>query len=179
MEKMNMVIGVFFSEVGSGLLCRLISIDQAGEQLEKPLSFAIDSVPDFKKMEKKALSHSYSLDPSPADFHDLFEYLYSKNDFFLRLLENPVLLEHQSFTGLLQATFHLTEELSRRPVLTGLPDADCAHLAGDINRVYRQLTYEWIRYLEYLSRNYPYLYSLAVRTNPFDGSCSVIIGKKI
>ena len=32
----------------------------------------------------------------------------------MRLLENPVLLEHQAFTDLLRAVFHLAEELAYR-----------------------------------------------------------------
>ena len=37
-----------------------------------------------------------------------------KRDFLLRLLENPNLLEHDSFANLLLAVFHLTEELAQR-----------------------------------------------------------------
>ena len=50
----------------------------------------------------------------------------------LSLLENPNLLEHDSFTDLLLAIFHLSEELAARDTLVGLPQSDYEHLAGDI-----------------------------------------------
>jgi len=52
--------------------------------------------------------------------------------FMLSLLENPNLLEHDSFTDLLLAIFHLSEELAARDTLVGLPQSDYEHLAGDI-----------------------------------------------
>jgi hypothetical protein len=34
---------------------------------------------------------------------------------------------------------------------------------------------EWFRYREYLRDHYPYLFSLAMRKNPFDETASVIV----
>jgi hypothetical protein len=175
MDKMNMVIGTFFSEVGYGLFQRIIPSDPDISNLTGVFSADTRDLPDFKAMEKLVQTYPFTIDSTRIDIEGLFDYLNSRRGFLLRLLENPVLLEHQAFTSLLQATFHLADELSRRPTLHGLPDADRAHLSGDICRIYSQLTREWVRYLQYLERNYPYLYSLAVRTNPFDPAASVII----
>jgi hypothetical protein len=106
---------------------------------------------------------------------ELRDFLVGKRDFLLRLLENPNLLEHESFTDLLRAVFHLLEELGSRRELEGLPSTDLAHLAGDIRRVYGQLLDQWLSYMRHLSDNYPYLYSLAVRTNPLDETASPIV----
>ncbi len=54
-----------------------------------------------------------------------------------------------------------------------LPDTDYEHLSGDLKRVYQLLVREWLSYMEHLKGAYPYLFSLAVRTNPFDSSASV------
>jgi hypothetical protein len=175
MEKMNMVIGTFFSEVGSGLLCRFIARDPMNEAINLQMNSCFQNGVDFPAMKKVVDNHSFTYSPEPSGIEEVHAYLQKRRDFLLRLLENPVLLEHQNFTSLLQATFHLAEELSRRDSLSNLPDTDYNHLAGDISRVYRQLASEWVRYLEYLNRNYPYLYSLAVRTNPFDSCASVIV----
>jgi len=102
-------------------------------------------------------------------------YLSDKLDFLLRLLENPNVLEHETFTSLLMAVFHLSEEIVARRNVSSLPEADLKHLAGDVNRVYGQLVDEWLRYMRYLRRNYPYLFSLAVRTNPFDESATAVV----
>jgi hypothetical protein len=93
----------------------------------------------------------------------------------LAMLENPYLIEHDTFTELMQALFHVTEELRVRDRLVDLPDTDYAHLSGDINRVYGFLIREWLVYIQHLKANYPYLFSLAMRTNPFDAHASPIV----
>ena len=98
-----------------------------------------------------------------------------KRDFLLRLLENPTLLEHEAFTDLLRAVFHLTEELQSRQSGIELPPNDYMHLAGDIKRVYSLLVQQWLDYMKYLKVNYPYLFSLAMRTNPFDQEASPVV----
>lgn len=57
----------------------------------------------------------------------------------LRLLENPNLLEHESFTDVLWSVFHLAEELEHRPDVTRLSKSDLAHLSGDMRRAYAAL----------------------------------------
>ena len=103
----------------------------------------------------------------------LQKFIVDKRAFLLRLLENPNLLEHQSFTELLWAVFHLAEELSHRKDVTNLPDRDYEHLGGDIKRAYQLLIREWLAHMEHLKNDYPYLFSLAMRTNPFDPEASV------
>jgi len=105
----------------------------------------------------------------------LKDFLLKQRDFLVRLLENPTLLEHESFTDLLRAVFHLTEELAYREDLSQSPGTDRAHLGGDINRAYHLLVHQWVDYMEYLKANYPYLFSLAMRTNPFDRQASPIV----
>jgi len=103
--------------------------------------------------------------------------LVGKRDFLVRLLENPNLLEHESFTDLLWAAFHLTEELDARGGFHGLPDTDRQHLAGDVKRVYSQLALQWLAYMEHLKTDYPYLFSLALRMNPFDPNTSPVVSQ--
>jgi hypothetical protein len=95
--------------------------------------------------------------------------------FLLALIENPNLLEHETFTDLLRAVFHLTEELDKRKTTNDLPASDCEHLKEDVQRVYDLLIFEWLNYMEHLKNNYRYLFSLAMRTNPFDPNKTVVI----
>ena len=95
--------------------------------------------------------------------------------FLLGLLENQNLLEHEQFTDLLWATFHLLEELMYRNDFSHLSKSDLDHLAGDIDRVYALLICQWIMYMQHLKNNYPYLFSLAMRTNPFDADAHIEI----
>ncbi len=86
-----------------------------------------------------------------------------------------MVFEHESFTDLILALNHLTEEMKARGDLSALPPADVSHLTTDITRVYSQLILEWVKYMEYLKTHYPYLFSLAMRKNPFDPSASVVV----
>ena len=88
--------------------------------------------------------------------------------YLLSLLGNQALLEHEAFTDLLWAVTHLAEELHVRGDFDGLPATDRAHLVVDVKRAYTQLGVQWIDYLRHLQTQYPFLFSLAVRTNPLD-----------
>ena len=175
-EKMNIVVGVFFSEIGTWLLTYLSDNDPNLCRLSGDL-VKIDQWSDeeFIRVQDKFKNHSYSIDIKKIDIKVLSTYLSSKRSFSLRLLENPLLLENESFTNLLRAVFHLTEELEHRRDFQELPDSDYLHLAGDIERAYLLLVMEWMTYMRYLNSNYPYLFSLAMRTNPFDENASVVV----
>jgi hypothetical protein len=73
--------------------------------------------------------------------------------------------------------FHLYEELNAREKLSGLPQTDYDHLSVDLNRVYSQLVLEWLEYMKHLKNKFPYLFSLAMRTNPFDANASAIVNQ--
>ena len=98
-----------------------------------------------------------------------------KRDLLANIMQNPVLLEHSSFSNLLLATFHLTEELSYRDDLSSLPESDLDHLNFDTKRVYLKIVDEWIKYLRHLNGNYPYLYSLSSRLNPLNSDLDVTV----
>ena len=176
MEKMNIVVGVFFSEVGTWLLTYLSDNDPNLCRLSGDL-VKIDQRSDeeFIRVQDKFKDHNYSIDIKKIYIKALSTYLSSKRDFSLRLLENPLLLENESFTNLLRSVFHLTEELEQRRGFQGLPNSDFRHLASDIERAYFLLVMEWMTYMRYLNLNYPYLFSLAMRTNPFDESACVVV----
>lgn len=176
LEKMNIVVGVFFSEVGTWLLTYLSDNDPNLGRLSGDL-VKIDQWSDeeFIRVQDKFKNHNYSIEIKKIDIKALSTYLSTKRSFSLRLLENPLLLENESFTNLLRAVFHLTEELEHRRDFQGLPDSDYLHLAGDIERAYFLLVMEWMTYMRYLNSNYPYLFSLAMRTNPFDENACVVV----
>jgi hypothetical protein len=102
-------------------------------------------------------------------------FLKQERDLLLRLLENPNLLEKETFTELLRAVFHLADELAHRKGEKSLPASDLDHLAGDIQRAYALLLPQWLDYLHYLKLHYPYLFSLAVRTNPLNPHASAVV----
>ncbi len=175
-EKLNMVIGVFFGEVGIKLLTYFSSFDPQLDKIRKELIVTDRwSEKEFLKVSKRLRNYDYKVDIKKIDLEELRNFLLEKRNFLLRLLENPNLLEHESFTDLLWAIFHLTEEFSYRTDLGRLPDSDYEHIEKDINRAYILTVDQWIYYMRHLKNNYPHLFSLAVRTNPFDQNASPII----
>jgi voltage-gated potassium channel len=176
MEKLNMVIGVFFSEVGTKLIRLFSDSDPRFEEIQRGLIVTEKwTRQNFLEVSQHLKAFPYGIDTSRADFPALKDFLMRERDFLVRLLENPVLLDHESFTNLLRAVFHLTEELAYRGDLRQLPDSDRGHIGGDMKRAYHLLVQQWLDYMEYLKVNYPYLFSLAMRTNPFDRQASPIV----
>ena len=169
MEKLNMVIGAFFSEVGTRLLGELAACDPGAERIRRELIVTGHWTKEqFAKAKRTIRGYEYKIDSQCADLSVMRGTLIGQREFLLRLLENPNLLEHDTFTGLLMAVFHLTEELASRPDVRQLTEADRLHIAGDMKRVYGLLAAEWLDYMQHLRENYPYLFSFAMRTNPFD-----------
>ena len=87
-----------------------------------------------------------------------------------------MLVEHENFNDLLLSVFHVLDELSNRGELGALPESVMKHLTGDISRAYKKLISQWVIYLRHLKGEYPYLFSLAIRTNPFDKNASPVVG---
>lgn len=176
MEKLNMVIGIFFSKAGTEILHSFTELDPQIESIRNDLMIDKNwNRNHFSVIKEKLKLYKHELKISHTELETIALYFEKEEDFLLQLLENPTLMEHESFTDLLQATFHLAEELQLRENLKELPISDIKHLQGDCQRVYALIIMEWLCYMEYLEENYPYLFSLAMRTNPFLKNSSVII----
>ncbi|HWQ63444.1 MAG TPA: hypothetical protein VN429_03435, partial [Methanospirillum sp.] len=171
LNKLNMVIGLFFSEIGVPLMRFFSTRDLDFKQKNVfYLSLETWSHSMYASKKKEALKAPYKIQFFSNDLISVRDMLIKKEDFLVRLLENPLLLEHESFTEVLLAVFHLTDELKHRGSCADLPESDMYHLSGDITRIYSRIIPVWLSYLEYLKADYPYLFSLAIRTNPFVGT---------
>jgi len=178
MKKQNIVLGIFFSELGYHLLSLFSSYGLGKVKLSGLFKIDMDWSENkllamFKSLEKDSLK----VDISKVNLNGLNQFLRGKHKFVLSLLENPVLIEQERFTELLLAVAHINEELSSRESLDALPESDLNHLAGDINRGYSILVEEWLTHLMHLKKHYPYLYSLAARKNPFNPHASAVISE--
>jgi hypothetical protein len=169
MQKMNMVIGVFFSELGTELLRYLYINDPQAMTLRETFESAGDlNTKEVVSLVKRLEKYPFRVDLEIQSLGDLRQMLTARRDFMVRLLENPSLLENENFTNLLWAIFHLTEELDARTDLSRIPESDFEHLKGDISRSYGHLFREWLMYMRHLHDNYPFLYSFAMRTSPIE-----------
>lgn len=176
MKKLNMVIGVFFSEVGLELMALFAHSDREVDRIRSDLLVSANWTEEkFRKSMNNLKKYDFTIEMELLDLEVLKSLICNKRDFLVRLLENPILLEHQSFTDLLRAVFHFMEELAYRDDMKIIPQSDKNHLANDLKRAYQLLISEWLDYIKYLKANYPFLFHLAMRTNPFDRAASITI----
>jgi hypothetical protein len=175
-HKLNMVVGTFFSELGTPLLAELLPAMQAAPEIMERLHLTASwTRDDFAKASRFARALECKVDLAQIDRVALREHLTDRRQFVLRLLENPNLMEHERFTDLLWAVHHLEEELEARTTLTDLLPADEAHLEVDTRRAFNAVLAEWVLYVQHLKTDYPYLFSLVVRTHPFQDSPSPVV----
>jgi hypothetical protein len=174
--KVRMVSGAAFTEVGNDLfrLVRPLLPPEILQSLMKPaLEEALASPRPRTQLIESVLERLALQSVGRADLARIRSLLMEKQEFLLHLFENPVLVGNETFSDALRALFHLSEELSYRTDIETVPDTDVEHLAGDLSRALRALLVEWIEYLAYLKEEYPYLYSLALRANPFEAESAV------
>ena len=176
LRKLNMVIGAFFGDMGNRLLKMMGSTCADFSTLEASLSVAQNwRQTHYEAAAEFIQDYQCKFAPDAIQLQDLKEFLLKKRDFALGLLQNANLLEHDEFTDLLWAVCHLTEELEARKTLQNLPRTDINHLEVDIQRAFGLLVREWLSYMQHLRNHYPYMFSLSVRTNPFNPSANPVV----
>ena len=181
LEKLDMLMSTFFSEVGNELITQLSTVNKYKASTENLKSIKSWDEKDFdnKLNELKNTNIDFRAD-IPAEEREKFlenlrTLLVDKREFIINLINNPNLLEKEEFSALVNSILHLDEELEHRTDLALVNDGDFAHLNGDMKRVYEKLVYEWVYYLKYLYKHYPYMIALIIRTNPFDEDASVYV----
>jgi len=167
-KKMNMLVGLFYQEVGNELLKIFVNVDKNSHFLTKDLMMNFNwESSNYKELNKEIREHKHEIDIRKLDLIMLHQILKKYKPEIVNLISNPLLLEKEYFSDVLMSTFHLYEELEHRN-LQKLDIDDLEHLVIDCERVYRHLSIEWVIYMEHLQKAYPYLFWTAVKTNPFD-----------
>ena len=178
LQKLNMVVGAFFSELGNRLLSDLIKDFDNRVEISQALNITGKwTSEDFRKAAEFARHLKVEVDYRRIDLEGLKIFLAGKREFLMGMLANSGLLEDDDFTDALWAVTHLDEELEARSSFATLPETDLKHISGDIARAYGRLAGEWLEYAEHLKSKYPYLFSLIVRTQPFQEHPSAIVLK--
>ena len=181
MEKLDMIMSTFFSEVGNDLISQLSSVNKhkADTSYLESIKSWDDKDYENKLKEIKTINIPFRADVTSEDREEYLtnirNLLINKREFIVGLLNNPNLLEKEEFSKLLTAILHLDEELEHRPDLSKVTDVDFNHLNGDMERIYNILIHEWIYYLRYLNKHYPYMIALIIRTNPFDANADAYV----
>ncbi len=176
LKRVYVAIGIFYNELGNELLKHFLELTANRDELKIKLGITPRwDAKDYNKAEKWINTTPVTVNVTQERIENLKVFLDSKRIFILNLLENSNLSEHDSFTDTLLGVCHLSDELALRQDLTNIPQADLAHLNIDIKRAYHGIIKEWILYMAHIKNEYPFLYSLALRSNPFNDKTSVVI----
>lgn len=159
LNKLHMLIGIFFSEIGYELLNLIAKADIDATHL-------IKNIDDHKTNIQIMKKHPHKIQPMTLDYKRI-EYLLTDNrSLFVSLMANEGLLEHETFTDLLMDTIHLRDEFVFRKD-KDYTHEDYTHIDSDIKRLYMLLSIQFLNYLASLKTSYPNLYNSSKRNNPF------------
>ena len=176
LKKISMVINAFFSEAGEDILAGLTGFCRNFGDISEKLNIQTNWDDNlFSKTVRYLKNVDIQIESNKEQLETLKAIMKSKRDFLIRMIENPNLLEHDTFTDMLLAVFHVTEELLARDGFEDESKADMEHLSNDIQRALKTLLIQWVEYLRHLRSEYPYLYSLEVRKNHFCRDRNVVI----
>jgi len=165
--KTKMLAGTFFSELGNELLGLLLPCAENRGELTLRLQVGQDWKPGDFQAAAASLREMRMPVSCPGDTLEAVKALLLRQRMSILVLSsNPALLEHEDFTDMLWAVFHLSDELTARGSLSGLAKADAAHLNADAERVLRALLLNWLCHMDHIRSEYPYLFLLAVQQNP-------------
>jgi len=159
MEKLSMLIGLFFTEVGYKLMHLIIKADKGGKN-------SITSFNNLDEVKNQVEKHDYNIDMEDIDLDKIMDVLLENSNLLVNLISNENITEHEIFTDLLMSVIHLRDEIIfyKNDKNNQL---DISHLKKDILRVYKNIAMQWVDYLKYLNKSYPFLYNNAIRLNPF------------
>lgn len=176
LKRVYVAIGIFYNELGNELLKHFFELTINKDDLKNRLEITANwKTSEFDKVEKWINTNPVVINITKESVEALKLFLDSKRLFILNLLENSNLSEHDTFTDTLLGVCHLSDELALRKDLNDIPAADLAHLSIDIKRAYHGIIKEWILYIAHIKKEYPFLFSLALRSNPFNEKSSIVI----
>lgn len=173
LKKVHMLIGLYYQELGFNLLRLIVSADENRRDFQGACSIGQNwKSSDFRALEKWLSERKLEVNPKNIDYDLLYNLLSAQKYLMVSLISNPTLLEHENFSELLIAVNHLHDEMSLRSKLKESPSfkPDYSHWKTDVERVYNLSAIQWIRYIEHLKADYPFLYNAARVTNPFETS---------
>ncbi len=167
MKKINVIISAFFAEMGITVISELVKFNQNNQEFCQRFVLTDFNKNTMKSLKKIAGEFEYNIKVTPPSLETLSLFLNEKKPFMIGMLENSSLSEHDSFTDMLWAVFHVADELQSRGSVKDFSESDLNHLANDILRAYKAIIIEWVNHMKYLNDEYPFLYAAAIRRNPF------------
>ena len=162
-KKINVIIATFYVDAGTTIMKAMSEFNKNNDELIKIIK--IEGLNKKKEylLKKEIREFEYNIYAEPEKLEKLKMELNKYREFTLHMLGNDNLLEHDSFTDMLWAVFHVNDELNMRKECLVLTQGDIDHLSSDILRAYSRMILEWVNYLQYLQDEYPFLYMIAIK----------------
>lgn len=168
LARSKMLTVTFFSDLGTELLKKLMPCAENVADAAEALNVREDwDGKRFRRASASIKSMEFKVRCTPESLESIGGLLRQRKLDMLVMASNPALLEHEDFTDLLWAVFHLTDELAARERFDDMPPEDAAHLNEDVKRALTAVLVNWIAYMNNIRTEYPYLYSMALRKKPF------------
>lgn len=133
LSKLNMLVGLFFSEIGFGLLKLIVAADSKIYSLNLDFS-------DLKTSDIKLRNYEHNLNFDNINYSELKKLILESKNIISSLISNESVLEHETFADLLMALMHLRDEIIFVKHKEYLTEEDRVHMEGDLIRVYKALT---------------------------------------
>ena len=166
-KKINVIISTFFVEAGISIISTISKLSRNNDEFCKLVKINEINKQKSIRLKKAVREFKFDIYADPNRLGELYSILSKYKTYTLNMLGNSNLLEHDSFTDMLWAVFHVADELHTRGDFNNLDKNDIEHLSNDILRAYTAMILEWINYMSYLHDEYPFLYALAIKKNPF------------
>ncbi len=161
LERTKMITSTFFTNVGARLMMQMLSAAQ-NQQLVRQIMFAdATSETDYQELCNRIHGEQIKLDMS-ADLYDGVRTVLEEQSTALLILgNNPVLLEHESFTDMLWGLYHLRDEFRLRGSYENLSQTDRDHLEEDFERVFKLMLINRESNVHFLAETFPNYYNAA------------------
>ncbi|MBQ0079753.1 MAG: hypothetical protein KBS66_07690 [Eubacterium sp.] len=153
MQKTRMLTSAFFTDLGRDLLIKLIGVTECTEELAQMMEEEHSGKNTLKELEELNIKIHFD----KFFVAELKEMLEAHWNVMMVSSSNPMLLDHEEFTDMIWAIFHIRDEMNRRDI-DNLSTGNCRHLEGDAARVMELLLSNWIHHLDYVKAEYPYFY---------------------
>lgn len=170
-KRINVIISSFFIEVGTPIIKEMTKLNLNIHELYRLIEIKELTETRESLLIKRIREFDFQIQVDSTNLKNLKGMMNGNRTYLLNMLSNDNLLEHDSFTDMLWAVFHVGDELKSCHDIDKLTKDETLHIANDVHRAYSALIYQWIHYMRYLHREYPFLYASEIKKIPFIENC--------
>ena len=167
--KTDMLIGIFYSEVGNELLRLFLESDRYVEYFREKFMIKREwKEADYKKLILESDSIEHSINIENIDLLKLKEKLGNVTGLSMDLLTSTSLQNKDDFNIIVNNVFYLKGELDDRNIEAGLEEYEKVHLQKIVNELYLKLIKMWVSHMYYRQSSNEQMFVKALIKSPFD-----------